>query len=119
MELTEPLLARGRGGGPQGGVGDPEADLLALHVAARLRLAGDLVDAGRGEQRVAGLLADRGHAQQDDEDDGHGGQHRPALAGVADHLAERVAQGAGDEQDGEHLDEVRERGGVLERDGPS
>ena len=46
------------------GVGDAEADLLALHVAAGLGGAGDLVDPGLGEERVAGLLARRGHAQE-------------------------------------------------------
>ena len=38
------------------GVGDPEADLLALHVAAGLSCAQRLIDAELGEGRVAGAL---------------------------------------------------------------
>ena len=51
------------------------------------------------------------------EDHEHRRQHRPALPRVADHLAERVAQGGGDHEDRQHFQEVRERRRVLERMG--
>src|SRR5262245_11187138 len=53
-----------RGGGPEGGVGDAEPHLLALHVAARRERARGLVHAERREARVArvlGPLAEREH----------------------------------------------------------
>ena len=49
------------------------------------------------------------------EDHEHRGEHRPALARVAHHAAERVAERRRDQQDREHLEEVRERRRVLER----
>ena len=53
-------------------------------------------------------------ARSTDEDHGHGREHRPSLAGVADHHAEGVAEGGGDQQDRQHLEEVRQRRRVLE-----
>ena len=52
------------------------------------------------------LLGDDADDQQPDEDDGHGREHRPALAGVADHDAERVAERGGDLEDGQQLEPV-------------
>ena len=52
-----------------------------------------------------------------DEDHRHGRQHRPALARVADHVAERVAERGRDQQDRQQLQEVRQRRRVLERMG--
>ena len=54
-------------------------------------------------------------ARAADEDDDHRREHRPALAGVADHLAEGVAERRRDHEDRQHLEEVRERRRVLER----
>ena len=47
----------GGDGGEQRRVGDAEADLLALHVAAGLQRARRLVDMQRGEGRIAGASA--------------------------------------------------------------
>ena len=46
--------------------------------------------------------------------DVHGGEDGPAVAGRAGHAAERVGESGGDDEDGEHLQEVRERRGVFE-----
>ena len=45
----------------------------------------------------------------------HRREHRPALPLVADHAAEREYQRRGDQEDRQHLQEVRERRRVLER----
>ena len=102
----------GGDGGEEGGVGDAEADLFAFHVAAGLRERGVLVDVveegvGLGFCPVAGEDAD-------EPEDGHRGEDGPAVFGRADHLAEGDGEAGGDEEDGEHLEEVRERCGVLE-----
>ena len=47
--------------------------------------------------------------------DRHGGEQRPALPRVPHHLAEGVSQSAGDQEDQEHLEQVRERRRVFER----
>jgi ribosomal protein S15P/S13E len=95
----------------------PKRVFLAFHVAAGLQWRSRLVDARAREQRVARLLAQRvaDGQQQHDEHDRHRGQHRPALARVADHLAEGVAQRRRDQQDRQHLQEVGQRRRVLER----
>ncbi len=92
IELTEPFDADGRGRRPQRGVGDAEAHFLAFHVAAGIGRGGDLVGAKPGEHRVAHALADVDGDEERDEDERHRGEQRPALARVADHLAERVAE---------------------------
>ncbi len=110
--------AVGRGGRrrrPQRRVGDAEARLFAFHVAARLQVAGGLIDAQRGKCGIAALFGATGHGKQRDEDDRHRRQHRPALPRVAHHLAEGVAQRGRDQQDRQHLDEVRQRRRILER----
>ena len=56
------------------------------------------------------------HAERErHEDHEHRGEHRPALPRVADHAAERVAERRRDQQDREHLEEIRQRRRVLER----
>ncbi len=110
--------AAGRAGGHGGeerGRGDPEADLLTLHVAAALESARDLIDGQAAERSIAGLLGGHAEDEQRDEDREHRGEHGPALPRVAHELAERVAKRAGDQEDREHLEHVREAGGVLER----
>ena len=108
-----------RGGGrgrPQRGVRDAEADLLAFHVAAGLRCA-EPPDR-RPAPSSAGLPACSAAiapTRQRHEDHEHRGQQRPALARVADHRAERVAERRRNQQDRQHLEEVRQRRRVLER----
>ena len=65
--------------------------------------------------RRAVLLGGVGHHHAGHEHRGHRRVERPALAAVAHHAPERRGQRGGDEQDEQHLDEVRERGRVLER----
>ena len=55
-------------------------------------------------------IARNGH---DHEHQRHRRQHRPALAGVADHAAEGEGQRGRDQEDRQHLDEVGERRRVL------
>ena len=115
IELTRAVGGRRGRGRPQRGVRDAEAHFLAFHVAAGLRRGRCLIDAQRFQARIARLLGDIRAERQRHEDDEHRGQHRPALARVADHRAERVAQRRRDQQDREHLEEVRQRRRVLER----
>ena len=55
-----------------------------------------------------------GDGDAGDEQHAHHGQDRPALALVADHAAEHVGHGRADQEDRQHLHEVRQRGRVLE-----
>ncbi len=105
----------GRHRGEQGGTGDAEADLLALHVATGLQGRSLVVDAELGDRRIAGGFGPvgRGHAAQ--EQQAHDGEHRPALALVADHAAEHVGERATDREDQHQLDEIGDGVGVLER----
>ena len=61
------------------------------------------------------LLGVFSHGEEADEQQRHGGEDRPALARVAHHAAEGVAQRGGDQEDRQHLQEIGERRGVLER----
>ena len=63
IEFTAPQRRGGGDGGEQRRGGDAEAHLLAFHVAAGLRGARRLVDAERGELRVA-LLLERDRADR-------------------------------------------------------
>jgi hypothetical protein len=91
------------------------ACLLAFHVAAGLQCARRLVGAGPGERGIARLLGVHAHGEQPDEDDRHRGKERPALPRVADHATECVAQSPTNQQNREHLEEVRQRCRILER----
>ena len=113
--LTAPRRGDGRGRRPEGGRGDAEADLLALHVAAGLQRRRRLVGAGPRQVRVAGLLAREDHAHAEHDQHHRGGEQRPALSPVAGELAEHVGEGHRDGEDRQHLEEVRERRRVLER----
>ncbi len=100
----------GRDGRPQGASTGPEPGLLALHVAE------GLVDAG-GERRVrAGLVRDRDKGA-DAEDRGHSAEDDPALSLVLGIAAERVGEGEREREHRDHLDEVGQRGRILERVG--
>ena len=83
----------GGDGGPEGGIDNAETDFFSFEVA----LFG--VDGDEGER---------------DENEEHDREEGPALALVTDHLAEGAAEGGGDEEDGEHLQEVGEWRGVFE-----
>ena len=99
----------GRDGGEEGGVEDAEADFLALHVAVGGIDAEFLVDG------IAGGLAVPGDQHAGKEQREHRRPHGPAVPLVFHHAAEVVSQRARDREDREHLQEVRERRGVLER----
>ena len=71
--------------------------------------------AERVDERVACGLGPVGDADAGEEEDAHGGEDRPALALVADHAAEDVGERGAEGEDRHHLQEVRERGRVLER----
>ena len=89
------VRGRGRRGRPERGVGDAEAHLLALHVAARLQRARGLVDAERGEARVAGLLGhDARRAAARRRSTVIAAEQRPALARVAAPSSPNVKQSA-------------------------
>ena len=75
MQLTEPFDVPVVDAGPQAARRRAEADLLALHVAADELGRRALVDAERGEVRVAVLLGDDGeHAEGEPDADHHGEQ---------------------------------------------
>ena len=99
----------------QGRAGDPEALFLALHVAA----GGAVDDARMQPRRVLGgapmRLGDVGDAHRAEEHDHHRRVDRVALAAVAGHPPVHEYERRGDDQHGQHLDEVREPGRVLER----
>ena len=93
--------------GEQRRADDAEADFLAFHVAA-----GEAQRIERGGAVGFGPVAER---DAGDKQDAHDGQDRPALTLVADHAAEHIGQACAEHEDGQHLDEVRQRGRVLER----
>ena len=118
VEHAVDRTARGgrRDHGEQRGLGDAEAHLLALHVAAGLQARRRLrVDAECGDAGIAVGFGgvDRERAAQPQH--AHHRQDRPALALVADHAAEHVGERRADREDQHHLHEVGERVGILER----
>ena len=72
-----------------------------------------LIDAELGDQRVTGLLDRQRHGDPGDEEHRHRRPERPALPGVADHLAEGVDEPGRNGEDGQHLEEVGQRVRVL------
>ena len=116
MALTAPLEAPVVIVAKSAGSAMPKRTSLPSMLPPGCSSARGLVDAERGDARIAGLLgSDRTTTSSGTNRIGHRREHRPALARVADHPAERVAQRRRDEQDREHLEEVRERRRVLER----
>ena len=97
-----PVVERGE----EPGGGGAEAHLLALHV----RRAAQRLDA-----RVAVELEARREADGGDPEHEHRREDRPALAPVADEAAEREGERERDREQRPDLDQVRERGRVLER----
>jgi hypothetical protein len=92
-------------------VADAEAGLLALHVA------GGLVGPGPGHDRVARLLGHDHRGRHGGPDEGHGREQRPALAPRADQAAVGRGERERDRQQGQRLQEVGDRVGVLVRVG--
>ncbi|MNL25863.1 hypothetical protein D3C87_1473600 [compost metagenome] len=93
----------------QTGCTDAETQLLALHVA-RSR-----IDTQRRKLRVAELFVMGDGHYRDHEDDRHCCQQRPALAYVADDVAEDETQCGRDQEDRQQLKKVRDGGGVFIR----
>ena len=108
MALTAPHgQARGHGG-PQSGQSQPEADLLAFHVAV------GRVDARRVQHRRAGRFRRIGDGDACHEQDAHHPDQGARLPAVADEAAEGEDDGDRDHQHLPDLDEVRQRRRVLE-----
>ncbi len=74
-----------------------------------------MIDAELGEQRIAALLVVGSHCHQRQEKNRHGREHGPALARVTDHAAECVSQRGGNQDEAQHLEEIRQRSGILVR----
>ena len=115
MELTEPLEAAVVAVAQSAELAMPKRTSLPSMLPPGFVALCCLVNAQRRERRVAALFRPDSHRDQHDEDDGHGRQERPALARVAHHLAEGVAQRSRDQQDRQQLQEVGQRRGILER----
>ena len=94
-------------------IGYTEANLLAFHVAARLECARREIDIERRKGGIAVRLRPIDCRHADEEQDAHGGKHRPALALVPHHAAEHVGERSRDPDQQKHLNEVRERGRVF------
>ena len=84
-----------------------ESNFLALHVAAG--------EAERGEGVVAVSFRPVADDHAGDEENAHHRQNGPSLALIADHPAEHVGERGAEREDRDHLDEIRQRGRVLER----
>ena len=114
MLLTAPQRRVGGDGGEQRRVGDAEADLLALHVAAGC----SAIDADRRRRAVgiAGRLGPVGDRRRRRGTGCHRRARAPSPAGCpAPCLPKRVGQRRrGSAKMREHLEEVRERRRVLE-----
>ena len=99
----------------QTGSVDAEAQLFALHIAARLQRGLGLVNTQRQQQRVARLFGGGDNHHGGDKHQRHGGQHGPALARIANHPAKGKAQGRRNQEDRQHLKEIAQGGGVFIR----
>ena len=106
--IDRPVYRPGhRAGGhhrPQAAERRPEAQLLALQVAAAQPLL---------EQRIAGLLSCHGHPGADQQQSEHQRQQQVALAAVAHEAPEGIDRGRWDDQHGPGAHQVAEQGGVL------
>jgi hypothetical protein len=117
IALTAPQDAAVVIGRKKGRIGDTEAHFLAFHVAVGQGGGGHarrIAVADLRQQGIALLLEGDGGDGKGDEEQGHRGKHRPALAFVADDAAEGNAQRAGNQEDRQHLQEVHQRRRVLE-----
>src|SRR5206468_2423692 len=89
----------GRRARPQPATGRTKPDLLALHVAAGLGGRHRLVDAERGEARIAVLLGKHGDEREDDPDDRHCRQQDATLTAILHEVAEGDRERERDLQD--------------------
>ena len=121
VEAAVDRAVRGVGGRdrPERRVGQAEADLLVGHVAARGAVALRDVHARVAQHLRAVLLGREVDGDADREDREHRGEHHPAVPAGRDHLPEHEDLPRRDQQDREHLEEVRQAVRVLERDRPS
>ncbi len=67
------------------------------------------------EDRIARGFLPTGDGDPDEKDRHHGTEDSPALAGVADRLAETPGQPDADQKDRQHLHKIGERGWIFER----
>ena len=93
----------GRDGREEGGIGDAEPYLLALHVAAGLKCAWRGVDGKVRESRIAAAFGCINCECSGQEQNAHDGEDRPALALLADHPAEHIGQRRTDREDQDDL----------------
>ena len=118
MELTEPLEAAVVAVAQRAELAMPKRTSLPSMLPPGLEAAGGLIDPQLRQGRVARLFGPDCRPRQDaNEDHVMAARMRPALAGVAHHLAEGVAQRGRDQQDRQHLQEIRERRRVFKRMG--
>ena len=100
----------GRDRGPQAAAGAPKRTSLPSMLPSAWS------SAGREQWVAAALGDDRGTGARPTRMPAMAAEERPALAPVADHLAERRGRArTGSTQDQEHLEQVGERRRVLER----
>src|ERR1035438_3780397 len=102
----------GGDGGEQRGLGYAETYLLALHVAGRRSGATGLRGTVNEQMRMRLSPVDRG--ESGGKQDEHGRQHGPAMARRAGEPAQSISEPGRNHKDQEHLEQVRERRGVLE-----
>ncbi|OIQ82756.1 hypothetical protein GALL_354400 [mine drainage metagenome] len=102
-------------GGEQPGVRDAEARFLAFHVAAGLHGGHRLIGTQSGEYRIALLLEGHRADRKHQEDQRHGREYRPALTRIARHAAKGNTERSRDQENGQHLEEIRQGCRILER----
>ncbi len=116
MALTAPQLASVVTVAKSAEVGDAEAHFLAFHVAARLRRQSPRSPCRASpESDCRPAPPDSSEARPTKNMTRHGGENRPALPRVSDHLAEHIGQPGRDHEDHKHLQKVGERRGIFER----
>ena len=109
--------ANSRRWGPERGVDDAEAHLLAFEVPTRLGAGDRLIDLQRVEVVVAGRLEAHGRAGGRDPEQEHRCEDHPTLLLVLDHAPIGVGEGEGDEEQAGDLEQVGQAVGGGERVG--
>ena len=115
MEFTEPLEAAVVALAQRAEFAMPKRVSLPSMLPPACSALGRVIDAERGELRIAGLLGGDAAKRQRHEDHEHRDEDRPPLARVVDHSTERVAERRRNQQDGQHLEEVGQRRRIFER----
>ena len=113
--VHRPVGGDRRGRAPEGGLDDPVALLLAFEVPAGRACDVLRVHPGGVLRNRAVLLGGEDDEDEDDVQRRHRREDRPPLPLRVDHAPVGVGEGGRDEDDREHLHEVRERRRVLER----